>query len=74
MTLTPQREELLKLNEIVVVGQARLADALTAIGKATIERKDTTKLIEAYHRFARSLVPFIERRDKLLRETNERLS
>lgn len=74
MTLTPQKEALLKLNEIVVVGEARLADALAAIGRATILRKDTTRLIKAYHLFARTLEPLIEKRNKLLRETDERLS
>ena len=69
-----KRDGLIELNQIVMVAQAQMADALEAIILATRQRKDTARLIAAYHRFAAALHPVIERRNALMRETDERLS
>ena len=69
-----KRDELIELNEAVVVGHARLADALENIMRAMREGKDVTLAAAAFHKYAATLMPVIERRNKLLRETDERLS
>lgn len=69
-----KRDELIELNEAVIVGHARLADALENIMRAMREGKDVTLVVAAFHKYAATLMPVIERRNKLLRETDERLS
>jgi hypothetical protein len=69
-----KRDELIELNQIVVVAQAQMIDAFEAIVVATRQRRDTARLIAAYRRFAAVLHPLIERRNALMRETDERLS
>lgn len=69
-----KRDELIELNEVVIVGYARLADALENIMRAMRDGKDVTLVVEAYLKYAATLMPMIERRNKLQRETDERLS
>jgi len=69
-----REEELEYLDSLVAKGCEELTRTLEIIMHATIARKDTTRLVEAYHRFAASLAPFIEKRNRLKRETDKRLS
>lgn len=53
--LTSKRELLLVLDTEVVVGKARIADTMTAIGRAVLEGKDTTQLVAACRAFMSGL-------------------
>lgn len=72
--LSPRRELLLVLDTEVVVGKARIADTMTAIGRAVLEGKDTTQLVAACKAFMAAVAKLDAHCEALRRETNERLN